>query len=189
MKLLLYIMVFAMFIGCSNKEIVRQTLNSDVKMEVNNGLGYAIEGDFTYTIRKKNFNVKEDGKEIFNRNFDAEISSYVIDSSSDVVVLFNTGLICEFNPHKRSFTQIDELFEPLRFIRLSSDNKFIIGVSEHNKIVIIDRLKKNISMGSYEDNIVDVKFSNDSKIVYIQFYSRIVAIDFIEKKEIEIITF
>jgi len=184
-----YLFVFSLiFLGCAKYSSVQTTTLAGFQFSMKSGLGYAERDAYSYSIFKNRVLIKENGKEIINKTFENPITSFCIDLSSELIAALSDGSIVAIDTKTKRVNEIDNFFEPIKLLKVSPDNNLIIVVSQNNKIVFFNRTTKNISMGSYNENIDDINLSDDAKKIYIRFENKIIVLDFQDKKELEVIS-
>ncbi|HPO51026.1 MAG TPA: hypothetical protein PLO89_11935 [Spirochaetota bacterium] len=178
MKSAYLILILFLFIGCSSKKDFSNQNKSN-----NNIPSMIFFNDSLLLIKSDKIELWKDNAKEFTKNFGSKISTFVKDKGSNVFLGFEDGKILYVKEDK-SFDETENFFEPIKLLKLSEDFQFLIAVSVNNKIIIVDRTTKNMGMGSYDENIVDIKISGDNRQLSIQFEKKIVILDFIDKKEL-----
>jgi len=188
MRIIFLLIFCVMFSGCVKHSNAGITSSPGFQFSVKSGLGYAERGDYSYTILNNRILLKENGAAVINKTFESAVTAYCVDASSDLIAALSDGTIIEIDTTTKIIIDIDNFFEPIKLLKVSPDNNLIVAVSENNRIVLFDRTTKNISMGSYNEDITDINLSDDGKKIYIRFEKKIVVLDFQDKKELETIS-
>jgi len=175
-----------MFLGCGKNVKDAKKDKAAIESAI---IGYSVKSDSVTLLKKNSISLVEKGSVLFDKAFESEVVAFKTDKNSNIIFSLKDGSLIEFDVATKEIKYIESFFEPIPFLGLSGDEKYLIGISENNKILIIDRKTKAMGMGSYNEKVFDVRVSDDNTKVFVQFEDRLEILDFLEKKVLETVKF